>query len=84
MSNVIAETIASSRAQCVASVGFADRPFGFVTITDLENSDNEVFLENDEANNFISKCNDLFDQGDLSMQDCIYFVAYDYLDLFCN
>lgn len=75
------EVISSSREQCVATV---DRPFGHVTITDLSDSDNEVFLQDSEADTFIANCDDLFNEGNLSFEDCVYFFASDYLALFCE
>lgn len=75
------EAISSSRKQCVATV---DRPFGHVKITDLSDSDNEVFLQDSEADKFIADCDELFNEGNLSFDDCVYFFASDYFVLFCE
>lgn len=75
------KVISSSREQCIATV---DRSFGHVKITDLSDSDNELFLQGSEADKFIADCDDLFNQGNLSFGDCIYFFASDYLALFCE
>jgi hypothetical protein len=59
-----------------------DRLHGWVTITaDKFSNDSTIFLQDDEGYNFINKADELFNQGELSMDECYRFYAYDYLDL---
>lgn len=51
---------------------------GWVTIS---RSGESVFLQNDDASQFIEQVETLYDEGNLSLKDCESFFAYDFLDL---
>lgn len=58
-----------------------DYRFGWVDIVDLEDSSNTVFLDGDEADSFITEVRGHFNKGFLSLSDCEYLVAYQYVDI---
>ena len=77
--NIIKQQIALFDNSAVVAV---DRLHGWVTITDGKFSNGSTaFLQGDEGYDFINKADELFNQGELSMDECYRFYAYDYLDL---
>ncbi len=49
---------------------------------DPEYDDYKYFLQGDEGEQFISKAKELYEEmGDVTLQECYEFYAYDYLDL---
>jgi hypothetical protein len=73
--NIIKQQIALFDNSAVVAV---NRLHGWVTITAGKFS---IFLQDDEGCDFINKADELFNQGELSMDECYRFYAYDYLDL---
>lgn len=59
-----------------------NRSQGWVTITDIADKDNSIFLQGDEGYNFVDKLDELSDlYPDASFEDIEYLAAYDYCDL---
>jgi hypothetical protein len=73
--NIIKQQITLFDNSAVVAV---DRLHGWITITA---GDFSIFLQDDEGYDFINKADELFNQGELSMDECYRFYAYDYLDL---
>lgn len=72
------DLIASCRKQCTVKV---DRAFEWVNIADIDNPENEVFLQGDDAAKFIAECDKLYNSVELGFEGCAYMLADEYLIL---
>lgn len=62
-----------------------DTRHDWVEITDREDANNSVFLQGDEAYEFIQKAESMYEEkGDISLEDARYFFAWDYFDVLLN
>ena len=59
-----------------------DTRHDWVEISDQEDANNSVFLQGDEAYQYIQKAKAMYEEkGDISLEEARYFFAWDYLDV---
>lgn len=73
------EQINSCKRQCRIDFNSA---YSWVSIVDLEDPDNALFIDGHDADSLIDKAKVMFEEkGDISFEDALHFYCYDYLDL---
>ena len=58
-----------------------DRIHGYVSITDSQNNENHIFLQDEEGYNFIDRVNEAWNSYDLTVEEAEFLIAYPYCDI---